>query len=612
MSGIPRRGRLTRALTQEERWRFLASVHKLGFFQEQNDVLLDRENSKNLAKSSMSPRVEGWKHVLAGSILVVIVVLLGLAVSGGAGRRSVRRKTTQVLRGFETPDANQTSLLGTSPATSANDDSLTYDRRVGHTVEFLSQPRAGTRPALSDAIVDPDTDLDLFRVESGHEALFACRVYRACRDADGTLVLPVSLQWSKKLVYCGVGALGPGTPRFEPTPNASALEYIDSDWISGTVARSHMPHFAPDVMPGLFALDAALAVLLGGPNHSSEVRLFAFDRAGHRKPGALLNGIRPTVLIEDKWASLSNASWVNKFVALIPPVVDGARKVVPLRDHGRHRICFRSALVSSPRTDFGVAFGPSSSFYGGSGLSREEVAAVDIGSRVVAILVINRRGEASKDGKVKLGRNIDNVDDLDAALQSGTPGAMARVVTRVRYFEELSFEQQVAEVQAADVIVGAHGAALANMVFARRGLTLVEVVPYAYYAGPFDGQARSLGLRFVRHVAAPDPERFDQCIDHYNPPADGSAGAARFLAAQRLKARFAEAARGVTQHGESVFKFQLQDPGLDLGVAFVRPCARAQRLFVNVTEVAASALAAAEALVIARAVPTSEALRSSR
>jgi capsular polysaccharide biosynthesis protein len=65
--------------------------------------------------------------------------------------------------------------------------------------------------------------------------------------------------------------------------------------------------------------------------------------------------------------------------------------------------------------------------------------------------------------------------------------------------EEKPLAYQIALFQAADVIIGQHGAALANLIWARKGIDVVEIVPQDLEADVkdyFGSLARCLGQRY--------------------------------------------------------------------------------------------------------------------
>eukprot|EP00168_Porphyra_purpurea_P011484 TRINITY_DN2916_c0_g1_i2.p2 TRINITY_DN2916_c0_g1~~TRINITY_DN2916_c0_g1_i2.p2 ORF type:complete len:369 (+),score=50.17 TRINITY_DN2916_c0_g1_i2:1615-2721(+) len=87
------------------------------------------------------------------------------------------------------------------------------------------------------------------------------------------------------------------------------------------------------------------------------------------------------------------------------------------------------------------------------------------------------------------GRHIPRVRDLKEAILAGAaadPRLDLTLDIRLRFFEGMTLDEQVAVMQATDVLVGAHGAGLSNALFMRTNASLVELAPFAYYATVFE------------------------------------------------------------------------------------------------------------------------------
>jgi hypothetical protein len=97
-----------------------------------------------------------------------------------------------------------------------------------------------------------------------------------------------------------------------------------------------------------------------------------------------------------------------------------------------------------------------------------------------ATIVLVDRGSAhefygSENSEIKMAgqqrRSIGNFDALARAVKQRHENVIS---TRL---EEKPLAYQIALFQAADVIIGQHGAALANLIWARKGIDVVEIVP---------------------------------------------------------------------------------------------------------------------------------------
>jgi hypothetical protein len=89
-------------------------------------------------------------------------------------------------------------------------------------------------------------------------------------------------------------------------------------------------------------------------------------------------------------------------------------------------------------------------------------------------------------------RSIPNVDEIGECLQRHHYNTM------VDSMEGRSLFYQVALFSSVDVIVCQHGAALANLIWARPGTDIIEVLPRDYDWSSFERLANCLSLRYQR------------------------------------------------------------------------------------------------------------------
>lgn len=136
------------------------------------------------------------------------------------------------------------------------------------------------------------------------------------------------------------------------------------------------------------------------------------------------------------------------------------------------------------------------------------------------ILVVERRpGEAPADGAVGAGsgadrRSIPNLAELAAALADH--GEL-----RVEAMEGLTLPEQMRIFRWADVVVAQHGAALANLIWTRKGTRLVEIVT-PDKANVLPGYYAALGLG-VAHITQADghaPVDIDAVVAGLTQPVD--------------------------------------------------------------------------------------------
>eukprot|EP00168_Porphyra_purpurea_P011487 TRINITY_DN2916_c0_g1_i8.p2 TRINITY_DN2916_c0_g1~~TRINITY_DN2916_c0_g1_i8.p2 ORF type:complete len:359 (+),score=96.59 TRINITY_DN2916_c0_g1_i8:1615-2691(+) len=184
------------------------------------------------------------------------------------------------------------------------------------------------------------------------------------------------------------------------------------------------------------------------------------------------------------------------------------------------------------------------------------------------------------------GRHIPRVRDLKEAILAGAaadPRLDLTLDIRLRFFEGMTLDEQVAVMQATDVLVGAHGAGLSNALFMRTNASLVELAPFAYYATVFEELALTqASLRYTRFIAKPDDAQFTACMAHHHP---ASAGPAVVALSEELVGRFKKAANGFRDTlGGNTHALQLHvDSKADF---WARVCARSQSLRVDEKQLA--------------------------
>ena len=71
--------------------------------------------------------------------------------------------------------------------------------------------------------------------------------------------------------------------------------------------------------------------------------------------------------------------------------------------------------------------------------------------------------------------------------------------------EGLSLEAQIAAFRGASLVVAPHGAALAHLVHAAPGATLVELIPRGYLNQSFYALAGACGMRYHALLGEPTP-----------------------------------------------------------------------------------------------------------
>lgn len=131
------------------------------------------------------------------------------------------------------------------------------------------------------------------------------------------------------------------------------------------------------------------------------------------------------------------------------------------------------------------------------------------------------------DGKVV--RRLDNEDAIYAHLEAAaaaSAGGVGAFVLRNGLFSEQSLREQVALVQDACVIVGAHGAGLSHVLFAPPGAHVLELRPPAFARPHFIAYAAWAGAKhhdWTLHDSTPPPAEVEKRLRSVLAEAAGSA-----------------------------------------------------------------------------------------
>lgn len=144
-----------------------------------------------------------------------------------------------------------------------------------------------------------------------------------------------------------------------------------------------------------------------------------------------------------------------------------------------------------------------------------------------------------------------------------------------------NFSEQVAIMQRADVLVSVHGAELANAVFLRRGISVVEIFPFGYHLPYFNSLLSAVGVNHVPVFAPPDLQRYSYCMQFtafLKFPHMALIWGNRVANAFRKKAREFEKAENQTGKDKAADFYSSYFIG--------RYCARTQRIFVDPTRLA--------------------------
>lgn len=356
-------------------------------------------------------------------------------------------------------------------------------------------------------------DADKFAIEVYEyhtlENYLICRLKHACLDKNGTLFLHSDLRASNSIIRkCSiknfkfysanqVNNSNDGISQKETGLNLIGLE----------PTAYHMPHFLTDVLP------AVLAVHSNSISNLSATSTCIPANKTCRLPKLLsLEHKQTALLVSRRVEQMDETSWVKQFSLK----VFGGHQIMLLsyqtmfQIYSQNIICFKSVTTYNKER---LRFIDASWF--------RRLPFTDFSNQVVRsfprrsvkpncerrIIVINRKPEEE--------RNLIDANRLKLLIEQNVNHMWLKTEVSVVLFHNLSFHMQASLMKTAHVIIGVHGAALSNIVFARQGTVLIEILPFTYYAGPFVDIARSFELKYSSIIANPDTQAFQNCLNSY-------------------------------------------------------------------------------------------------
>lgn len=337
-----------------------------------------------------------------------------------------------------------------------------------------------------------------------------CRIHNACIRSDGSVLIhPFLKPKENRLRECGIRKVE--YMHSEKDYNQSDSDNANIDIFGIEPARYHIPHFLTDVLPMIYASEVLRPT-------SSGMRIKRKCETPQKKrcnKKLLREQLYPGLHVEDRAGQLPVSAWVPSLTAILP-----GRPIPRFPSHiFKHtkKACFRS-IVSYELGSYlrvGSEWFRQTNVFENYGITRESVLRNSTEKCSVHISILNRYGWHTRGGFL-LGRDIVNVNQLIEKIKKFATAEKNKkldVKVSIEYFENKSFAEQVRIMQRADVILGVHGAGLGNLMFARQDTPFLEVLPFTYYAGPFDSIASALNLDYERMIAEPDTKNFFDCME---------------------------------------------------------------------------------------------------
>lgn len=431
-----------------------------------------------------------------------------------------------------------------------------------------------------------------------------CRLYGACRTKSGRILLSKSLKEQKaKLARCGILSNGNfvlGDEKEEAAydfiQDVEGVQVSDMDLVERHAPRRGAAHFLADSLKVLFFIDATHGA---GAKNQSLLQKSCIDSSGDR-PGPCIGEssakIHPVMFVRKE--SFVDDVWVPHYMKLLAKSSTMGGKS-PLRFLNQYSLypssspgkpeaaaCFRSITTSAYM--YGQippsAFTAANPFFSGNGISRTPVHPMKGGPSQL---------DPSTDKKVpcrlrvKLsdhltGDSANNLHEMTRLLKEKTRKAKGEsnisIMLVLPAKETVPFETQVKRTQEADILVAPHMLPFTDIIFMRPGGGVIELHPFAYISGMFQGMSHQLGLSHSKLSAEPDVKLFHACIQRYNtgPEAD---------AIPQLIAKMEAAAEQYKATGRIPMRFDVASRDFRL-LREIKLCARRQRMRLNPAKLA--------------------------
>ena len=463
-----------------------------------------------------------------------------------------------------------------------------------------------------------------------------CRIHKVCRRLDGTLVAP---EWMKAYQEdiesrCGLSAQDLAYIDNEPFDVAyeadrdSWTDYSEQepggplsfDLLGARLMQPQPQHFMVDIMPHLHSLRALLR-----PVNTQE-----YLRSCIYRPGSTVGlrtatsrtciagknptrPLRPAFLVPDKVSSSGPAfRFTRQFRYLLPPGKVGPRFLYEgmVKHDGDDVMCFRSVVTVHKKLPLRSVLQQSNALYENNNMSSTDVREqfknerndeiMDHCKVVVKILEPRMRigNYSAEDGRTFIWPVVlGNAEQLAASVESQVDHSLtAHQVTgfsvdvEFLHYDGTSVLQLLHQLQKVDILIAPHDPSLASLVFMRPGTTVIEIPPFAYYAGPYKKLAEDLNLDYVRMPASPDVTSFEACLrtkGELDWP-DGTPEKTKKQAIENVIELFKSAVREFEDTGFSEsLRLERSRGEARAQVPQERICARGQRLRMEIDRVAA-------------------------
>lgn len=448
----------------------------------------------------------------------------------------------------------------------------------------------------------PSGMVEIWTLKSGSSI---CRIYDVARLSEGQLILSKWLEKHDDTLQqqCGlkdlVYAIKPTNKNnqevFEKdainaTGSVRVLDKMKLDLFGPIAPRHHMPHFVTDI---LFPLKASELLQGSGTSIKKLARIWPTSPANSPdSTKETFHDFRPSLFLRQETWEAKTSEWVQRFASFFStPAVgyallsekEGQSKMSTPQKKSTPIWRFRSVLSTNMNLyESEGLFDPHGenivlSRNGLLGTPSWNIEGILQNPCRVVVTALTRPGP----------RALLHLGALKKTAAAYFRKGGLTLDFRVVGFENIEFDKQVKIMQGTNVLIATHGAGNANLIFMRRGATVIEVFPFAYKAGPFNSLAQTFGLKYKPAMSAPQTSVFKECMDR-NEDKDEI---------KQKVFRWWDDAVAMEAKSPWVHRLELEkefgEPGKSEGMA-TRRCVRTQQLAFNIGAVAAMAFQSAK------------------
>lgn len=390
-----------------------------------------------------------------------------------------------------------------------------------------------------------------------------CRIYKACRLPDSTLLLPQWLSNHTDTIskYCDLRK-----PEFisdeyfsriyhrllNTSENRNSLQRIldyagwtgrpnfelDVDLIGTRTFRTQEQHFTTDFFhDGIYALDAVLSYSATNESTFRRERVLNASSGIHENNSTYEPAIRPAFVLHDEVQGHGPSSrYIREMIGMVPPRSQRKNRVLftsRLSGTGwRGSTCFRSIVLTRDTYPPHAVLKKKEKnvFFEYNRLNRDDVDEHEgnqtgrTGKGKECVIRVTILEPKPDKGKRARREGIMNEAEIVAHIKASAKnigeqgeGGKMRVIVKKFYHEGRNVWHALRVVQNSEIVIGKNNAAMTSIMFARPRTGVIEVQPFSYSTGPFRSFARSLNLNYESVMAQPDMLSFEKCVmERYN------------------------------------------------------------------------------------------------